>query len=156
MNYNSFGTNTSVTSPISTGTPIQTISPTFCVKQDLLELCCPTAGYQCKNLCFLFYFCEIKTFIDVKFQVESHFHLFHQLHLLQQVSDKFYNLKILKIFKIIAKKKPKTGRAMYGQFPWETIIFTSKQFYIAAGVLIDQYHVMSVAHRFDRFPAYVF
>lgn len=53
------------------------------------------------------------------------------------------------------KKKLETGRANYGQFPWETIIFTQKQFYVGAGVLIDQFHVMSVAHRFDRFPSYV-
>ncbi|KAL7014526.1 hypothetical protein ACKWTF_015985 [Chironomus riparius] len=108
LNYNSYGTNVTITSPISTGINVETVSPTFCVKPDLLELCCPSTGYQC----------------GVSFPPVS------------------------------SAAAPPAGRAKYGQFPWETIIFTyNKQFYVGAGVLIDQYHVMSVAHRFERFPA---
>jgi hypothetical protein len=42
------------------------------------------------------------------------------------------------------------GRAQYGQFPWQALIFTSVAFYIGSGVLIDQNHILTVAHRFDK------
>lgn len=45
-----------------------------------------------------------------------------------------------------------SGRSRLGEFPWQGIIFTTVNAYVGSGVLIDQYHFLTVAHRLKRFP----
>ncbi|KAG6440480.1 hypothetical protein O3G_MSEX001273 [Manduca sexta] len=42
---------------------------------------------------------------------------------------------------------PTTGQANFGEFPWQALILTKQNDYIAGGVLIDSLNVVTVTHR---------
>ncbi|XP_059051227.1 phenoloxidase-activating factor 2-like [Achroia grisella] len=42
---------------------------------------------------------------------------------------------------------PTAGQANYGEYPWQAMILTRQNDYIAGGVLIDQLNVLTVTHR---------
>ncbi|KAG5666533.1 hypothetical protein PVAND_014553 [Polypedilum vanderplanki] len=104
MNYSSYNIASNTTSPINSGIPLITSSPTTCQNPSLLELCCPAKGYQCG-----------RSYPPVKGAPSA------------------------------------KAASLYGQFPWQAMIFTSTQFYVGSGVLIDQFHILSVPHRFSKF-----
>ncbi|KAG5667068.1 hypothetical protein PVAND_015068 [Polypedilum vanderplanki] len=43
--------------------------------------------------------------------------------------------------------KPGSGQAYYGSYPYQAIILSQYNVYIGSGVLIDQFHVLTVAHK---------
>ncbi|CAG4978642.1 unnamed protein product [Parnassius apollo] len=42
---------------------------------------------------------------------------------------------------------PGSGQANYGEYPWQALVLTKQNDYIAGGVLIDQLNVLTVTHR---------
>ncbi|XP_047021387.1 phenoloxidase-activating factor 2-like [Helicoverpa zea] len=42
---------------------------------------------------------------------------------------------------------PAAGQANFGEFPWQALILTKQNDYIAGGVLVDQLNVLTVTHR---------
>ncbi|CAH2102497.1 unnamed protein product [Euphydryas editha] len=46
---------------------------------------------------------------------------------------------------------PAAGQANFGEYPWQVIILTKQNDYIAGGVLIDQLNVLTVTHRMSNY-----
>ncbi|XP_050681345.1 phenoloxidase-activating factor 2-like isoform X2 [Leptidea sinapis] len=46
---------------------------------------------------------------------------------------------------------PASGQANYGEYPWQAIILTKQNDYVAGGVLIDQLNVITVTHRLSTY-----
>ncbi|XP_047531058.1 phenoloxidase-activating factor 2 [Vanessa atalanta] len=46
---------------------------------------------------------------------------------------------------------PAAGQASFGEYPWQSLIMTKQNDYIAGGVLIDQLNVLTVTHRLTPF-----
>ncbi|XP_052737737.1 phenoloxidase-activating factor 2-like [Bicyclus anynana] len=46
---------------------------------------------------------------------------------------------------------PAAGQASFGEYPWQALILTKQNDYIAGGVLIDQLNVITVTHRMSPY-----
>ncbi|XP_063395113.1 inactive CLIP domain-containing serine protease A8-like [Cydia fagiglandana] len=46
---------------------------------------------------------------------------------------------------------PASGQANFGEYPWQALILTKQNDYIAGGVLIDQFNVLTVTHRLSTY-----
>ncbi|XP_068626926.1 phenoloxidase-activating factor 2 [Battus philenor] len=46
---------------------------------------------------------------------------------------------------------PSSGQASFGEFPWQALVLTKQNDYIAGGVLIDQLNVLTVTHRLTSY-----
>jgi hypothetical protein len=44
-----------------------------------------------------------------------------------------------------------SARAQFGEFPWQAILFSSQSIYIGSAVLVDQRHLIGVAHRLQNY-----
>ncbi|KAK6645356.1 hypothetical protein RUM43_001632 [Polyplax serrata] len=54
---------------------------------------------------------------------------------------------------VIPGVNPKEGQANLGQYPWSVIILTEENAYVGGGVLIDDRHILTVAHRVVQYGA---
>ncbi|XP_028156007.1 phenoloxidase-activating factor 2-like [Ostrinia furnacalis] len=43
------------------------------------------------------------------------------------------------------------GQANYGEFPWQALVLTKQNNYLAGGVLIDRFNVLTVTHRLVKY-----
>ncbi|XP_063708669.1 phenoloxidase-activating factor 2-like [Culicoides brevitarsis] len=46
---------------------------------------------------------------------------------------------------------PPSGSAYFGQYPWQVVLLTTGDVYVGSGVLIDNYNVLTVAHRISGY-----
>lgn len=55
---------------------------------------------------------------------------------------------------VSTSRPPTTGQATFGKYPWQAVLLGSGDAYVGSGVLIDNFHVLTVAHRVRDFATY--
>ncbi|KAG5666951.1 hypothetical protein PVAND_014956 [Polypedilum vanderplanki] len=114
----SLGTNSTICQPVNTGTNLLTSTQSSC-DSNYMSLCCPSDGYTCgnKNKDFKIFLSISMSFLGIRY-------------------PPIPNAPIAS-----------SGQAAYGAYPFQAILMAQDFSYISGGVLINQFYVLSTAHK---------